>query len=205
MIQLPSVFKQKNERMTTTPEQKIETHPFVYFLPENPRLLIVGSFPGWEQVENKETEWFYTAKRNQFWSILSAVFKTDLTTLESKKNLCSKEGIAITDIFLKIKRKGKSNLDISIEPLEYNHQKIKWILENSSIKSIFFTSKYVEKHFQLKFPEVLNTQCLLSPSRAASIPISISEEYKNYKIDNPKGDTKSFRILKYTELLNSSL
>ena len=92
--------------MTITSEQKIETHPFLYFLPENPRLLIVGSFPGWEQVENKETEWFYTAKRNKFWSILSAVYNTqNYLQLNLKRSFVIKRGLRLQIFFFKLKEK----------------------------------------------------------------------------------------------------
>lgn len=185
-------------------EQNIETHPFDYFLPDNPRILVVGSFPGWEQVKNCEGEWFYTAKRNQFWSILSAVYEIDLLTVESKKRLCEKEGIAITDIFHQvIRRKPESNLDKFLEPVKYNDDRIKWILDNSKIRLILFTSHFVEKKFFERLPEIKNTQCLPSPSRAANIPISKSEEYKNYLIENPDGKTFSFKVFKYKKLLTN--
>jgi len=62
-------------------------------------------------------------------------------------------GIGITDILLKVRRKNNSNLDDNLEIIEYNDKAIKIILENSKIKSIFFTSKFVEKHFYKLFPD----------------------------------------------------
>lgn len=180
-----------------------EEHPFKPFVPKNARILIIGSFPGMDQVKNKANseEWFYTAKDNQFWTIISAVYENKLLTTESKKMLFEKEGIGITDIFLKIKRKVKSNLDKHLIVVEYNDQEIKAILESGKFDLILFTSRYVEKHFKIKFPEVSNSIALPSPSGAANIPISKTEAYKKFIRENPEGNTKTFRIVKYREFL----
>jgi hypoxanthine-DNA glycosylase len=184
---------------------EIEIHPFDPFIPDNATTLIIGSFPGMEQVINKTNvdEWFYTAQDNLFWSILSSVYDKDLKTTEAKKELFRNEGIAITDIFIQVRRKERSNLDKHLYDQVYNDKKIKSILENLKIKLILFTGKYVEKHFQKKFPDIKNTVCLPSPSGAANIPISITEDYKKYISENPNGNTKTFRVYKYKELLKS--
>lgn len=180
-----------------------EDHPFPPCVPDNATVLIIGSFPGMEQVKNKtnKDEWFYSAVDNLFWVILSSVYKTELKTVENKKELFKKHGIGITDIFLKIQRKQPSNLDKYLIAIEYNDKEINSILQTSKIKSILFTSKFVEKHFQKKFPEIKITQCLPSPSGAANIPISITEDYKNYIKENPSGNTKTYRVYKYGQLL----
>ena len=182
---------------------EIETHPFPPFIPENASTLIVGSFPGREQVANKENqeEWFYGAVDNLFWPILSEAFETDLTTRKQKETFFANKGIAITDIFTLVTRKEKSNLDRYLTDVEYNKE-IKTIIEKSGIKKLFFTSKFVEKHFLKEFPQITFGVCLPSPSRAANIPISISNDYKSYKEDNPNGNTRTFRVFKYNQLLS---
>ena len=54
---------------------EIEIHPHSLFVPENASVLILGSFPGKNNilVEGND-EWFYSAKRNQFWHILRSVY-----------------------------------------------------------------------------------------------------------------------------------
>jgi len=145
---------------------EIESHPFSPFVPDNATTLILGSFPGREQtqMESDNNQWFYGAKRNQFWKIISSVYNTDLLCKEDKQQLFEKFGIGITDILLKVRRKNNSNLDDNLEIVEYNDKAIKTILENSNIKSIFFTSKYVEKHFCKLFPDIRNAEYLPSPS-----------------------------------------
>ena len=145
---------------------EIENHPFEPFIPENATVLIVGSFPGREQTQGyvDDEQWFYGAKRNQFWKIISAVYQTELLCKADKQNLFNKYGIGITDILLKVRRKNNSNLDDNLEIVEYNDKAIKEIFRKSNIKSIYFTSKFVGKHFNKLFPEIENVEFLPSPS-----------------------------------------
>jgi hypoxanthine-DNA glycosylase len=182
---------------------EIENHPFEPFIPENASSLIVGSFPGMEQVTNKHNreEWFYGAADNLFWPILSEAFGAELKTRIQKETFLTTRGIAITDIFTKVRRKEKSNLDKYLTEMEYNKE-IKSVIEKFRIKRLFFTSKFVEKHFLREFPQINFGVCLLSPSPAANIPISISDDYKIYKQGNPNGNTQTFRIFRYRQLLS---
>jgi len=86
---------------------EIESHPFSLFIPENATALILGSFPGREQTQTEcdNDQWFYGAKRNQFWKIISSVYNTDLLCKEDKQQIFQKFGIGITDILLKVRRK----------------------------------------------------------------------------------------------------
>lgn len=145
---------------------KIETHPFKPFVPPNATVLIVGSFPG-RDITQKTIDndiWFYGTKRNQFWDIISSVYDVELKTTKDKKELFTKAGIAIGDIFLSVKRKGENNSDTSLEVIAYNDKAIRKILANISFKSIFFTSKFVEKYFLKIFPGIKNGESLPSPS-----------------------------------------
>lgn len=181
---------------------KIETHPFEPFIPQGASSLIVGSFPGIEQVANRSNpeEWFYSASDNLFWPILSEVFSTELKNRAQKENLLNSKGIAITDIFTKVRRKENSNLDKYLFDFEYNKQIVS-IIEGAKIKKLFFTSRFVEKHFLREFPHFKFGICLPSPSPAANIPISKSNDYKIYKELNPNGNTQSYRVYRYKQLL----
>ncbi|MEO8762918.1 MAG: uracil-DNA glycosylase family protein [Ginsengibacter sp.] len=145
---------------------EIETHPFKPFVPAGASVLIVGSFPGRDSTQKNiaENKWFYNTKRNQFWDIISAVYGTELKTTKDKQALFTKAGIAIADIFLMVQRKGENNDDTSLDIVAYNDIALKKILATFSFKSIFFTSKFVEKHFLKIFPKVKNGECLPSPS-----------------------------------------
>lgn len=165
---------------------EIETHPFHPFVPKNASILILGSFPGKEQTQSlqNDDQWFYGAKRNQFWKIISAVYQIDLIHKFEKQELFEKLGIGLADILLKIRRKENSNLDKNLEIVEYNTEAIKKVLANSDIKTILFTSKFVKAHFRKLFPEIHFTGCLPSPSpRFARMPFK--EKVDQYKILMP--------------------
>jgi hypoxanthine-DNA glycosylase len=167
--------------------EEIETHPFKAFIPENVTALIVGSFPG-REVTHKiltEDEWFYGSKRNQFWKIISGAYETELITRTQKQMLFTKHGIGIVDIFLRIKRKGDNNMDSNLEVVEFNDKAVKTILQDPNIKSIFFTSKFVEKEFMKMFPEVKIGECLPSPSPRYA-RMSLQEKINYYKEILPK-------------------
>jgi hypoxanthine-DNA glycosylase len=168
-------------------KEEIETHPFKAFIPENVTAIIVGSFPG-QEVTHKiltEDEWFYGSKRNQFWKIISGAYETELITRKQKQDLFAKQGIGIVDIFLRIKRKGDNNMDSNLEVVEFNDKAIGTILQNQNIKSIFFTSKFVEREFMKMFPETNIGECLPSPSPRYA-RMSLQEKINEYKKKLPK-------------------
>ena len=167
--------------------EEIETHPFKAFIPENVTTIIVGSFPGREVTHKilSENEWFYGSKRNQFWKIISGVYQMDLETKKDKASLFKKHGIGIVDIFLRVKRKGNNNMDSNLEVIEYNDKSIKEILENKTIKTIFFTSKFVEKSFLKLFPDIKIGESLPSPSPRYA-RMSMSEKINYYRLKLPK-------------------
>jgi hypoxanthine-DNA glycosylase len=167
--------------------EEIETHPFKAFIPENVIAIIVGSFPGREVTHRilSEDEWFYGSKRNQFWKIISGAYETDLPTKMQKENLFKKHGIGIVDIFLKVKRKADNNMDSNLEIVELNDKAIKIVLQNPNIKSIFFTSKFVEKAFMKMFPETTIGECLPSPSPRYA-RMSLQEKINYYKLKLPE-------------------
>lgn len=167
--------------------EEIETHPYKAFIPKNVTVIIIGSFPGREVTHKvlSEDDWFYGAKRNQFWKIISGVYETELITRKQKQDLFAKHGIGIVDIFLKIKRKENNNMDSNLEVIEFNDQAIKEILQNSNIKSIFFTSKYVEKAFLKLFPQIKTGESVPSPSPKFA-RMSLSEKINYYKMKLPK-------------------
>ena len=168
-------------------ENDIETHPFKAFIPGNVTVLIVGSFPGREITHRvlREDEWFYGSKRNQLWKIISGVYGIDLQTKTEKQNLFKKHGIGMVDIFLRVKRKEDNNMDSSLEVIEFNDKEIETILQNSQIKKIFFTSKFVEKTFLHLFPDIQSGECLPSPSPRYA-RMSLAEKINYYKLKLPE-------------------
>ena len=144
----------------------------------------MGAFPGKGQTDLQlsEEHWFYGAKRNLFWKIIEQVYETPLQDTTSKQNLFIKAKIGIADIILKAVRTENKNSDTNLKIVELNYQAVKAILSSNHIKTIFFTSKFVEKLFRKLFPDVNNTIVLPSPSpRYARMNLQQKINiYKNY-------------------------
>jgi hypoxanthine-DNA glycosylase len=143
----------------------IEIHPFKPFVPVNSETLILGSFPGKESTQNpKNEDWFYYAKRNQFWKIIEIVFNKQLNTVEEKQKLFTLHHIAITDILLSCERKENKNSDSNLINKTYNNGAIESILKENPISRILFTSKGVYHEFSSHFEEPLNVELITLPS-----------------------------------------
>lgn len=165
--------------------EKIETHPHKVFVPPHATVLIVGSFPGRGHSESNEEEWFYQSKRNQFWKIISGVYQRELQDVTQKKKLFKEKGIAIGDLFYKVKRKEDNNSDSSLQVIEYNDKALSKLFKTKQFQNIFFTSKFIEKEFKKLFPAMENIASLPSPSpRVATI--TLDEKIKAYKMVLPK-------------------
>jgi hypoxanthine-DNA glycosylase len=176
------MMNKKLKQNTTNVLSEIETHPFKPFVPANAMVIIIGSFPGRDITKKKlnEEDWFYGTKRNQFWNIISGVYGMELKTATDKKQLFTAKGIAIADIILQARRNAINNSDTNLEVIAYNDKVIKKILAHTSFKYIFFTSKFVEKHFLKIFPGIKNGECLPSPSPRYA-RMSIKEKIVYYK------------------------
>ncbi|MEH0154562.1 hypothetical protein V6R21_10490 [Limibacter armeniacum] len=178
----------------------IETHPFGYFLPAFPKTLILGSFPCFNGTDYGD--WFYSGSgKNHFWKLLSDIFEMPANTLEEKKSLCEKHGLALTDIAHKIERKKGNCSDSNLRIVEINKEAIERCLA-SEIEKILFTSRFVERHFLRHFPKVkVPSGILVSPSPAANIHIAGLAEYKQLRADEIVVSPYEYRLLKYRELL----
>ena len=165
---------------------EIETHPHKLFVPPNATILILGTFPGKHNVQVEgQDEWFYSSKRNQFWNIIRSVYQEELKTTTKKKDLFSRKGIAIGDIFLKIKRKENNNSDSSLEIIEYNDKEIEKAMSDHSFRAIYTTSQFVEKEFKKLFPYIKNIEALPSPSPRYA-RMTLEDKIAVYKEKLPK-------------------
>lgn len=147
-------------------EQLVERHPFEAFVPEGIEYLIVGSFPGREHTQSAvpEGQWFYGARRNQFWKILEEVYGRALQSRAEKEALFRELRMGIVDVIRSCVRRENSNKDDNLEVVEYNKAEIEEILKRKSLKKVFFTSRFVEKEFKRLFPGFARTEVLPSPS-----------------------------------------
>ncbi len=102
---------------------------------ENSRVLILGSFPS---VKSREQCFYYGNPRNRFWTILSEAFGEVLPkTIEDKKSLCLRHGVALWDIVTSCDIEGSMDADIR----NYRTADLSGVLENSQIEKILCNGK----------------------------------------------------------------
>lgn len=83
----------------------LETHPFPPFIPENAKVLIMGTFP--PGPHRWSMEFYYPNRTNDFWKIMGMIFfdsqdalidvETKRFKLEKIKSLLNEKGIALHD------------------------------------------------------------------------------------------------------------
>lgn len=108
--------------MPTTPE--IERHPLQPFMPENARLLMLGSFP--PPKERWCMDFFYPNPQNDMWRIMGQIFFGDkqhfvdgkVFKYEEIVSFCRKQGIAIFDTAQAVRRLQGNAADEHLEIVE---------------------------------------------------------------------------------------
>ncbi|MBE6623871.1 MAG: DNA-deoxyinosine glycosylase [Ruminococcaceae bacterium] len=154
-------------------------HPFPPLYNKNSKVLILGSFPS---VKSREEMFFYGHPQNRFWKVISAVFECDVPkTVEEKKRLLLKNGIALWDVIESCEIVGSS--DSSIKNVKVND--LSKIFTEADIKKIFVNGKTAEKYFKkyIKTQIKRDAVCLpsTSPANAAWSFERLVEEWKVLK------------------------
>jgi hypoxanthine-DNA glycosylase len=144
----------------------VEIHPFEPFVPKDISHLILGSFTSKDSAKGVDYDWYYSNGRNQFWPLLEKVYGVELPEKKSKMDLFSSLRLGIADIIYKCDQKQHSSLDSALEVIEYNPELNGLIQKN--LKSIFFTSRFVEnmfdKGFKHSIPQGSQTKFIYLPS-----------------------------------------
>ena len=104
----------------------IESHPFEPFLPENARVLFLGSFP--PQPKRWSMEFYYPNFINDFWRIIGLVFfgnKDRFVDLKARKfkladivSFCEEKGMAMFDTAVAVRRLKDNASDKFLEVVE---------------------------------------------------------------------------------------
>lgn len=104
--------------------REIEHHPLQPFLPDNARLLMLGSFP--PPKERWCMDFFYPNSQNDMWRIMGQVFFDDkqhfvdgkVFNYEKIVSFCQKQGIAIFDTAQAVRRLQGNAADEHLEIIE---------------------------------------------------------------------------------------
>lgn len=107
------------------------THEFAPVFNKDSKILILGTFPS---VKSREQQFYYGHPQNRFWKVLSHITKEPIpTTIEEKKQLLQKHGIAVWDVIQSCEIIGSSDSSIrNVVPAD-----IPWLLQQCPIAAIF--------------------------------------------------------------------
>lgn len=110
---------------------KQKEHTFEPIFDANSKILILGTFPS---VKSREQGFYYGHPQNRFWRVLEKLTENSrVTTIEEKKELLLKNGIAIWDTVKSCDIVGSSDSSIkNVVPAEIN-----WLLAQTDIQKIF--------------------------------------------------------------------
>lgn len=86
------------------------SHTFAPVYDEHSKILILGSFPS---VKSRENQFYYGHPQNRFWKLLARIFGEPVpATIEEKKSLLLRHGIALWDVVSTCDIKGSSDSSI---------------------------------------------------------------------------------------------
>lgn len=153
-----------------------QTHEFGPLFKEDSKILILGSFPS---VASREAAFFYGHKQNRFWKVLSASFYEPLPqTIEEKKCLCFRHGIALYDAIEECDIIGSSDASIR-NPVPANLQSI---IEATAIEKIICNGKTSYMYF-CKFQDrkLLDMAVCLPSTSPANAAVSLEKLIEVWK------------------------
>ena len=188
--------------METTANNEIETHPFEPWLPENARLLMLGTFP--PAPKRWCMEWYYPNFQNDMWRIFGHIFFGDKMhfvnqehktfKLDALKSFLKEEGVAIFDTALRIRRTKNTASDKDLEIVEQSD--INAILRQLPVcKSVLAAGQLATdvftKHFDITPPKMgLHTEFTFEgrtlrlyrmPSSSRAYPMSVEKKAEFYR------------------------
>ena len=110
---------------------------------KNPRVLILGSFPGETSLRARE---YYAHPRNQFWAVMETVFgiSRDASYRDRCRELIAHE-IALWDVIANCRRRG--SLDSAIRDAKANDF-AKFFQKYPRIKTVFCNGVTAEQHYK---------------------------------------------------------
>lgn len=151
---------------------------------ENPRILILGSFPGEESLQKQE---YYAKAGNRFWKIMYSLFSTEESAKYSDRTqLLTSHGIAIWDVLKMAEREG--SLDSSIQEGIANDI-ANFLNDYPTIKVIAFNGKKAAELFSEYDEAILNMKGVIFMTLLSS-----SGRNRKYSFEEIKKDWS--RIIK---------
>lgn len=137
--------------------------------------MILGSFPS---INSFKEDFYYGHKRNQFWKILSTIFKYPINNRDQKIWLLKESKIALWDMVSTCSR--DNSLDSSLEEIEVNNI-AEFLEDNPSIEKIAFTGRLAEKLFNIHFDYLEIERVYLPSPSSAYAKMSFEQKLEKYR------------------------
>lgn len=138
-------------------------------------ILILGSIAS---VESLKQGIHYAHPSNRFWKVLSAIYDCPTTTVDQKKAVLEKAGIALWDSCATCIRKGSS--DSSIKEVVPNDIP-GFLKEHPGIEKILCNGKTSYQTMRKYYPELLDKIEVLPSTSAANAQVSLEELIEKYR------------------------
>lgn len=152
-------------------------HTFEPVYDENSRVLILGSLPS---VKSREQGFYYGHPRNRFWAVTAAVSGQEVpVTVEEKKAMLLRAGIAVWDVVAECDIKGSSDASIK----NVRAAQLSQVLDNCAIRAIFANGSTAARLYE-KFQHKLTGREIItlpstSPANAAYSLERLVTEWRN--------------------------
>ncbi len=158
-------------------EYKKEIHNIEPYFDKNSKILILGSFPS---IKSRNTNFYYGHPKNRFWIVLAKLFNSNIPlTVVEKKELLTKNKIALWDVIATCKIRGSS--DVSIQDVVINDINI--ILKNSTVNNIYINGKKAfDLYNKYVYPIVLKRAICLPSTSPANANYTVDRLIEDWKI-----------------------
>jgi hypoxanthine-DNA glycosylase len=145
-------------------------HPIPPYVPENAKILILGSFPS---VKSREQMFFYGHPKNRFWKVLAALCnEEEPQSVENKKKLLSSHGVALYDVIDSCEITGSADNTIrDVKPSD-----ISKIISHSCVERIFLNGMTAKKYYDKLLLKTVGIEGVLLPSTSpANAAVSLDK------------------------------
>lgn len=152
-------------------------HPFEPIYNENSKVLILGTFPS---VKSREQSFYYGHPQNRFWKVIAALTNTEVPqSIEAKKEMLLKQGIAIWDVIERCEITGSSDSSIkNVVTMDFSP-----LLKQSPITRIFANGATAAKLYQTYCEKSTGIPIIKLPSTSpANAAFSVEKLLKEWKI-----------------------
>jgi len=184
----------------------VEDHPYGIFVPPRASKMIIGTFPIGKftnpkrrhEIKEHEFDFYYGGEMNHLWKVLALTFNTELSNKEQIVSFLEKEKIAMADVIESCQREDGRADDSKLKNIKWNTELHQSIIQNK-IKSLYFTSKQVEKWFHRHIGSVegVKETVLVSPSGSGLRSIGRNQDFKDWQAQKPGRTATEYRIYAY--------